>query len=90
MSKFEIGNQHGKTSSRKGVPNKIKKEECVQLINMLLEDLVTNYDTLTIWQKLKIFSYIKDMLRDSMTPTDEQAGAVKIPEVIFLNRIENE
>jgi len=89
-NKFEKGNTYGSTSSRKGVPNRIKKEDCIQLVNMLLEDFTTNYDTLNQYQKIKIFGFMKDVLRDTMTPNEEQAGAFKIPEVIFLNRVDNE
>lgn len=86
--KFQKGNEYGKTSSRKGVPNQINKAECVKLVNMLLTDLTTNYHTLNTYQKLKLFGFVQHILRDTMTPKIEQAGTFKIPEVIFIQKHE--
>lgn len=84
---FQKGNDYGK-GRPKGSPNQINKADCVKLVNMLLEDLTTNYHTLNTYQKLRLFGFMQNILRDTMTPEQEQAGAVKIPEVIFIQQHE--
>jgi len=85
MSKFEQGNTMGK-GRRVGSKNRFDKEKVIDLINLTIDDLFTNYATLTTYQKIKILSVLKDVIRDNVTEPTEQAGSV-IPEVIFLQPV---
>lgn len=84
--KFQPNNDYGTKSSRKGVPNAINKTEAIKLVNMLLEDLTTNYETLTTWQKLKLFGYTKDILKEAIVDQKE-TGGFTIPQVITLQPV---
>ena len=69
-NKFPVGNSYG--GRKVGSKGQINKADAVKLVNLLLDDLTTNYNTLTIWQKIKILSIMKDVLRDSITDISEQ------------------
>jgi hypothetical protein len=85
---FQKGNSYGQ-GRPKGSPNAINKTEAINLVNMLLEDLTTNYETLSVWQKLKLFGYMKDILKEAIVETKEVTEP-KVFDIVIHHTEQNE
>ena len=75
---FKQGNTFGK-GREKGSKNKlVNRERAVQLLDTIIEDLNTNYELLTIEDKLRILSTFKQLYNFEFINEMDEVTEIKV------------
>ena len=75
---FKQGNTYGKGRA-KGSKNKlVNREGAIELMDKIIEDLNTNYSTLTIDDKLRLLSSFKQLYNFEYINEMEELNEIKI------------
>jgi hypothetical protein len=70
--RFKPNNTNGK-GRPKGSPNKLNRDSVINLVNRCAEDLETNFESLTSFEKIKLLMSFRDLFINQIKeePTEE-------------------